>query len=234
MNSERRKYRTEIPNMIDDAGLSVYAIRLYVHIKRVAGDKGKCTQSTRTMAELCNMSVGSVSTAKKDLLDAALIRIRKVKVSKGYSDEITIVDVWDENFDIYAPKAFTEEGSSVHGAASERSSHERKKEQGEEKTLEERTKLAKLASLAQSTFAQSKSQKTSIPDNFKITDSMRRWAAKEMPGVDVDLLTEGFIADALAGDLRSSNWFGFWYKWMSYQYKFLIKYKLLNGNSGGA
>jgi len=223
MNSERRKYRTEIPNLIDDAGLSVYAMRLYVHIKRVAGDKGKCTQSTRTMAEHCNMSVGKVSASKKELLDAALIRIRKVKVSSGYSDEITIVDVWDENFDIYFPKAFTEGGSSVHGATSERSPHERKKEQGKEKTLEERTKLAKLASRAQSKLAQSKSRKTPIPDDFQITDSMRRWAAKEMPDVDVGLLTELFIANALADDLRSGNWYGFWYRFVSNQRRNLSK-----------
>lgn len=232
MNSERRKYRTEIPNMIDDAGLSVFAVRLYVHIKRVAGDKGKCIQSTRTMAEMCKMSVGKVSASKKELLNAALIKIRKVKVSSGYSDEITIVDVWDENFDVYAPRAFTKESSSVHGSTSERSPHERKKEQGEEKTLEERTKLAKLASLAGSTFAQSKSRKTPIPDDFQITDSMRRWAAKEMPNVDVCLLTDEFIYNALANDLRSSNWYGFWYKWMGCKYKFLLRYKMVNDDSG--
>jgi hypothetical protein len=35
-----RKYRIEIPNLIDDAGLSVYALRLYVHLKRVTGAEG--------------------------------------------------------------------------------------------------------------------------------------------------------------------------------------------------
>jgi hypothetical protein len=94
-----RKYRTEIPNIIDDMDLSVYAFRLYVHIKRVAGaNGGECWQSTRTMADTCKMSVGAVSKAKQDLMDAGLIVVTHREKEKGETDIITIVDIWQKNF----------------------------------------------------------------------------------------------------------------------------------------
>jgi hypothetical protein len=72
-----RLYRTEIPNLIDDMNLSVYAFRLYVHLKRVAGasNEGACWQSTRTLATHCGMSASKVSESKQELVDAGLIEI---------------------------------------------------------------------------------------------------------------------------------------------------------------
>jgi len=102
--SDLRKYRTELPNLLDDMGLSVYAFRLYAHIKRVAGasENGRCYQGTRTMAEACKMSVGQVSKAKRELLNAnpALIEIHPGE--KGQSDTIFILDIWQENFARYS------------------------------------------------------------------------------------------------------------------------------------
>lgn len=57
-----------IPHYVDDMHLSPQAYRLYGHLKRVAGEAGKCWQSTETLAEACNMAVGSVSKAKKELI----------------------------------------------------------------------------------------------------------------------------------------------------------------------
>jgi hypothetical protein len=37
-----RKYRTEIPNLVLELGLSPYALALYVHLKRTAGQDGAC------------------------------------------------------------------------------------------------------------------------------------------------------------------------------------------------
>lgn len=86
--------------MVDDMGLSVHAFRLYAHMKRVAGDSGVCWQSTRTLARACNMSVGKVSGAKKELRAKGLIARDE---QLGISDRFIIVDVWDRNY-----RTFTE------------------------------------------------------------------------------------------------------------------------------
>ena len=93
-----RKYFIMIPNMIDDSSLSAIAFRLYVHLKRVAGEEGKCWQSVRTMAEACNMSPMSVSRARKELEQDGYIRCNSVPSQRGKTTyEIEVVDVWVEN-----------------------------------------------------------------------------------------------------------------------------------------
>lgn len=104
-DGDLRKYRTEIPNMIDDMGLNVYEFRLYVHLKRVAGAAGVCWQGTRTLASHCHMSLSSVSAAKVSLAEKGLITITERDRSMGESDLITIVDIWRENFDAYGDDA---------------------------------------------------------------------------------------------------------------------------------
>lgn len=118
-----RRYYTQLPNMIDDAGLSVYAFRLYSRIKRVAGDGGKCYQSTKTLAEACNMSAGSVSNAKQELIDAGLIRLEvEHDKKKGYDYHvIRIVDIWAQNMKAYSQdepaRSPDERGRSPHEEA---------------------------------------------------------------------------------------------------------------------
>jgi hypothetical protein len=96
---DSRRYHTAIPNMIDDMGLDPYSFRVYVHLKRVAGDKGVCWQSTRTIAEVCHMSIGQVVAAKQVLVSQGLIEIRGERNPHGGRDfhHIVIVDVWQEN-----------------------------------------------------------------------------------------------------------------------------------------
>lgn len=98
-NTSERKYFTMLPNLIDDLGLSVYAFRLYCHIKRVTGEDGMCWQSTERLSKACRMSVHSVVDAKKELADAKLITIKSVKRPGGGRDfhVITIRDVWGKN-----------------------------------------------------------------------------------------------------------------------------------------
>lgn len=98
--SSLHRYRTEIPNLIDEMDLSVYAFRLYVRLKRVAGDSGRCFYSTRQLAEQCRMSVGAVSKAKQELIAADLIRIERD--GEWERDNITIVDLWPANFAYFA------------------------------------------------------------------------------------------------------------------------------------
>lgn len=102
--SSLHRYRTEIPNIIEDMDLSVHAFRLYVRFKRVAGDSGKCYYSTRELAEHCHMSVGAVSNAKQELLDKDLIRIERGDGTRD-RDIITIIDVWPANFAHFAREA---------------------------------------------------------------------------------------------------------------------------------
>ena len=93
-------YRTEIPNLVDDMGLSPHAFRLYARLKRVAGDAGKCFYTTKQLAEHCQMSVGAISRAKQELVAAQLIHIQRQSVFAR--DEITIVDLWPSNFAHFA------------------------------------------------------------------------------------------------------------------------------------
>ena len=44
-------YRTELPNIIFEIGLSPKLIGVYSAIKRCAGDKGICIKSEKTLAE---------------------------------------------------------------------------------------------------------------------------------------------------------------------------------------
>lgn len=99
MEDRYRWYRTEIPNLLDDSNLSPSAYRLYGHIKRVAGDKGVCRDSTRQMAVHCRMSIGMVSEARKDLLDRGLINV----AGRGPHglDIIEVTDVWPKNYEKY-------------------------------------------------------------------------------------------------------------------------------------
>jgi len=109
-----RKYYTTIPNIIDDMDLSVYAYRLYGHLKRVAGDGGKCWQSTETLAKACGMGWATVSRAKTELVGKELIIIEQVKNPQGGKDfhNITITDVWENNTIKYAPS--TQEVATSH------------------------------------------------------------------------------------------------------------------------
>lgn len=102
------KFRTELPNLIDDLGLSVYAHRLYTHIKRRAGadDNGSCTAGLRGMAKSCGMSLGMAAKARQELLDLGLIRFRveimRHKDGGGRYEVLTVADVWPANFTFYA------------------------------------------------------------------------------------------------------------------------------------
>jgi hypothetical protein len=100
-----RKYRTELPNIVDDLGLSPHAYRLYGHMKRVCGanPSGQCYQGTRTLAKHCKMSVGKISEAKKELIAFKLIAVETFPASKNKPDQIRILDVWRANFERYAP-----------------------------------------------------------------------------------------------------------------------------------
>jgi hypothetical protein len=92
------KYRTEIPNSIDDMGLSPFEIALYVHVKRRAGDNGVCNENCRELAQATRMSAGQVSTAKRELVERGLIKVRKLKGR----DVISVCDIWQQNLEHFS------------------------------------------------------------------------------------------------------------------------------------
>ena len=102
--SDDRKYFITIPNLVDDMGLSPVAFRLYTHIKRVAGENGECWQSTRTLANACKVSAGSISKAKKELEASKLIHIKEKENPRGGRayHMITIIDIWQDNMEKYS------------------------------------------------------------------------------------------------------------------------------------
>jgi hypothetical protein len=105
---DMRKYRIELPNLVDDMDLSPYAFRLYVHLKRVAGggNDGACWESTRTLASKCRMSAGQISKAKQELVNKGLITVEKRKSASGPdSDYITLADMWAQNYTAYSAGA---------------------------------------------------------------------------------------------------------------------------------
>lgn len=114
----RIKY-VQVPNIVDDFQLDPFSFRLYVHLRRVAGEDGACWQSTATLAAACKMSMGEVSKCKQILFDHGLIYIMKRKGKNGYYDHITIADIWAENLE-------HDSGTVEHSLRERiRSSHER-------------------------------------------------------------------------------------------------------------
>lgn len=104
VTSRERAYFTIIPNLVDDLELTPYAFRLYVHLRRVAGEDGKCWQSTQTLGKACRMSAGAVSKAKQELVSAGLVLLTKVSRPGGGKPYhvLTITDIWAQNMAQYA------------------------------------------------------------------------------------------------------------------------------------
>jgi hypothetical protein len=102
--SDLRKYRTELPNLVDDLSLSVFAYRLYGHLKRRAGAgrDGSVTEGLRSMAQHCGMAKNTAMKARQELLDKGLITTEEIVNDRGRFERITIVDIWAENFARYA------------------------------------------------------------------------------------------------------------------------------------
>lgn len=93
----RHTHFTQVPNKVDDMGLAATTVRLYLHLKRVAGEYGRCFQSQDTLADHCSMGTRTVTRAKAELLKAGLITISVEIIAGRKCHVITIVDIWEEN-----------------------------------------------------------------------------------------------------------------------------------------
>lgn len=125
--SDLRKYRIELPNLYDDAGLDSYEFRLLAHYKRV----GTCTESTRTTARKCKMAPSQVSEKRRSLNEKKFIEMVQVSLKdNNFSYRITVVDMWRENFEKYSTRSHSEHHPSPRErgvrTAKQRSNHIKK------------------------------------------------------------------------------------------------------------
>jgi DNA-binding transcriptional regulator GbsR (MarR family) len=97
-NTER-KYFTMMPNFIDEMDLSVYAYRLYGHLRRLAANGSKIHVSLNTLAKNLGMSKGSVHNAKQQLIDKKLIDFIEFEKGGFQHHAIVVLDVWRENIE---------------------------------------------------------------------------------------------------------------------------------------
>lgn len=98
--TDEKKFRTEIPNIIDDLGLDPHERALYVHYKRACG-AGDCEwiESVRITAQRTKMSIGQTSQARNRLVERGLIRT----IRKGNDGTaVRIVNIWDLNTTFYS------------------------------------------------------------------------------------------------------------------------------------
>jgi hypothetical protein len=142
-----RRYYTEIPNLVLTLNLSPFELALYVHLKRTAGDDGRCWKSTPTLAKETGMSAGMITKAKEglvkkreELAGRALIVVTEEPNPHGGRARhvVTLTDVWPENVARFSrPSSQDELASSPHELANSphelaSSPHEIKKNSGEE------------------------------------------------------------------------------------------------------
>jgi hypothetical protein len=112
-NAPDHHYRTEIPNIVFELGLDPYELCLYIFLKKVAGDYGKCWHSSKKMADACGMKETKLKECKKRLSekfnilnDQPLIKITERKKIDGSnsSNLIEITPIWRANGDYFRSK----------------------------------------------------------------------------------------------------------------------------------
>lgn len=126
--SSNHKYRTELPNIIFECGLTPNEFMLYSAIKRCAGDHGKCTKSILNLSKMCGLSQRTIQDVLKllcktnEFLKKPLINIIKRKTDHGDRDTnlITINDIWPENYKFMGGGAgFAGPGAGFAGGGAE-------------------------------------------------------------------------------------------------------------------
>jgi hypothetical protein len=160
--SDLKKYRTEIPNMIFDIGLTPYEVALYGHLKRVCGAEkgGKCWKSVSTLSRETGMSAGRVSEARAELARRGLIYMRQPK-GPGTGVTVTIVDIWPQNMVRYSAEGNPSQyEGGLHNMKGYPSRGETKKEPLEEKPIKNYSKMQKSKETPHSTSASARQRES--------------------------------------------------------------------------
>lgn len=106
IQESQHSYFTTVPNIVFELGLKANELAVYLVILRTAGDvKGKCTKSTKRIAQEAGVSekvytqIKRKLTGKNSLLKKPLIRVlpRKHKTGDPDTDLIVVTDIWLEN-----------------------------------------------------------------------------------------------------------------------------------------
>jgi hypothetical protein len=226
--SDLRKYRHELPNIVDDMDLSPHAYRLYGHIKRRCGasDGGECYEGVRGMAEHCKMSLGMVVRAKQELEAAGLVKIKPGDPKTSTPDTIIIIDIWRQNFMQYQTRSLYEHpvhnmNTPVHGDApprspneQPRSQYERKNEPPEERTNEEIH--ARFAGARGPTFQRGSPPEPIVPEAASPTElppTVEHFALKahwDIYRVGIDIDTQTRVAAVVTDPALWTQALNFW------------------------
>lgn len=97
-------FRTELPNIIFELGLSAVDIAVYALLKRVAGDAGKCTCRRKTMMEKLGMKRTSYDASLNRLAAIEVDGVPLIKIYERFQEsggqlpnEIVIGNIWGKN-----------------------------------------------------------------------------------------------------------------------------------------
>lgn len=211
-----------LPNIVDDLPLSPYAFRLYAHLRRVAGERGACWQSSRTLAAQTGMSVGKIVQSKRELAQpfpqlGGLPLITITPQPDGHH-LVRLTDVWQQNISAFEKPTPASDGSpgeggvhpastTVHLMNARRSPDERKKNPLEEELLEERQRETPARAAA-------RSPATPLPEDFSVSPEMATWATENVPLTNIAVETQQFADYCLEKGVRSKDWPASWRKFM--------------------
>lgn len=213
-----RKYRTELPNMIDDLNLSPFAYRLYGHYKRRAGaNGGECTEGLRGLARSCRMSINSVRGARDELAALKLIKRRPAIDALGVRDYVSIVDIWAANFAKYAPR-------TVEGGVSDIAQGVSPADTGgvSRGDTEERTKRRKNQEEVKSVKNAREPRFAFPPETWAPDVALLAWARKQCPDIlDLTVITHTWrlkrkkeaTSKTFTLEQWTADWQGFVLKW---------------------
>jgi DNA-binding transcriptional regulator YhcF (GntR family) len=114
-DSADRKYFTIVPNYIVNHS-TVYEQAIYLHMKRIAGEKGTCWMSAMELAKQLKCSRNTVAKYQKKLVERGWIEIVGHKATGATNQqtvEYRIVDLWSLNVRHYEEKSKRSNGERL-------------------------------------------------------------------------------------------------------------------------
>jgi hypothetical protein len=97
-SSQDRRYFTQVCNLIDDLDLSPLGLALYLHYKRWSAAKDKKAPGVKELMHKYKVGARAIKNAKAELVKNRLVKITTFDAKLGKPDEVTILDIWDRNY----------------------------------------------------------------------------------------------------------------------------------------